>query len=97
MLPASASLRWECGVFPETEILFEDMEIPEDMILVPPEGIERGFAGLMDAYNAQRVGAGTVALGIAQGAYETALQRANQREQFGPTHCRISGPAMDAC
>ena len=68
---------------PETEVFFEDMEIPEDMIVIPPEGIKRGFAGLMNAYNAQRVGAGTVALGIAQGAFEEALSYARKREQFG--------------
>ena len=33
---------------PETEILFEDLEIGDDMVIVPPEGIRRGFAGLMD-------------------------------------------------
>jgi len=68
---------------PETEILFEEMQVPEDMIVIPPGGIRHGFSGLMNAYNAQRVGAGTVALGIAQGAYEKALSRALEREQFG--------------
>ncbi|MBM3532308.1 MAG: acyl-CoA dehydrogenase [Alphaproteobacteria bacterium] len=68
---------------PETEILFENLEVPESMALVPPEGIQRGFAGLMNAYNAQRVGAGTVALGIAQGAFDLALAYAKEREQFG--------------
>ncbi|MDF3351959.1 acyl-CoA dehydrogenase [Sulfitobacter sp. KE34] len=68
---------------PETEIIFEDMEVPEDMIVIPPEGVARGFAGLMRAYNAQRVGAGTVALGLAQGAYEKAVSYALEREQFG--------------
>ena len=68
---------------PETELFFEEMEVPEDMIVLPPGGIRKGFSGLMNAYNAQRVGAGTVALGIAQGAYEKALSRALSREQFG--------------
>lgn len=67
---------------PETEVLFENMEVPEDMMVIPPEGIERGFAGLMRAYNAQRVGAGTVALGIAQGAFERAVSYALERTQF---------------
>ncbi|MEE8445033.1 MAG: acyl-CoA dehydrogenase family protein, partial [Alphaproteobacteria bacterium] len=40
---------------PETELFFEDLEVPEDMILIPPEGLRRGFAGLMNAYNAQRL------------------------------------------
>ncbi len=71
--------------------MMQDMEIPADMIVVPPEGIRRGFAGLMNAYNGQRVGAGTVALGIAQGAYEEALSYALQREQFGRPIAEFQG------
>ncbi|MDA1090387.1 MAG: acyl-CoA dehydrogenase family protein [Proteobacteria bacterium] len=76
---------------PETEIIFEDLEIPADMVLVPPEGLRRGFAGLMTAYNAQRVGAATVALGIAQGAYELALDYARDRRQFGRPIAEFQG------
>ncbi len=76
---------------PETEIIFEDLHIPDDMVLVPPEGMGRGFAGLMTAYNAQRVGAATVALGIAQGAYELALDYAGTREQFGRPIAEFQG------
>jgi len=50
---------------------------------VPPDGLRRGFAGLMTAYNGQRVGAATVALGLAQGAYELALVYSRERQQFG--------------
>jgi hypothetical protein len=76
---------------PETEILFEDLEIPEDMLLMPPQGLRRGFGALMSAYNAQRVGAATVALGIAQGAYEQALAYSGKREQFGRPICEFQG------
>jgi alkylation response protein AidB-like acyl-CoA dehydrogenase len=76
---------------PETEIVLEDLEVPADMMVVPPEGMRRGFAGLMNAYNAQRVGAATVALGIAQGAYEHALDYAKTREQFGRPICEFQG------
>jgi len=76
---------------PECEMHFQDMEIAEDMVLVPPEGNSRGFARLMDAYNAQRVGAGTVALGIAQGAYEDALVHTKSREQFGRPIAEFQG------
>ena len=76
---------------PETEILFEDLEVPETMILIPPEGLKRGFAGLMKAYNGQRVGAATVSLGIAQGAYELALKYAGEREQFGRPIAEFQG------
>lgn len=76
---------------PETELFFEDLEVPDDMVLIPPEGLRRGFAGLMNAYNAQRLGAGTVALGIAAGAYDLALDYAQQREQFGRPIAEFQG------
>jgi len=76
---------------PETEVIFEEMEIDESMALIPPEGIKRGFASLMNAYNGQRVGAGTVALGIAQGAYEQALDYVKIREQFGRPIAEFQG------
>ncbi len=68
---------------PERELIFEDLEVHEDMLLAPPEGIRRGFARLMQAYNAQRLGAAAVALGIAQGAFELAVAYAKERKQFG--------------
>ena len=79
-----------CGI-PETQIIFEDLEVPQEMVLIPPEGLGHGFAGLMNAYNGQRVGAGTVALGIATGAYELALEYSQQREQFGRPICEFQG------
>ncbi len=76
---------------PETEMHFEDLELPADRLIEPPRGLARGFAGLMNAYNAQRVGAATVALGIAQGAYELALDYSQRREQFGRPICEFQG------
>jgi hypothetical protein len=76
---------------PETEILLQDLEIPADMALIPPGGFARGFAALMAAYNAQRVGAAAVAHGIAQGACETALAYAREREQFGRPIAEFQG------
>ncbi len=71
-----------CGM-PEAEMAFTDLLIPDDMVLRPPGGFARGFAELMDAYNTQRVGAGTVAMGIAAGALDHALDWVREREQFG--------------
>lgn len=76
---------------PETELFFENLEVPDDMVLIPPEGLRRGFAGLMNAYNAQRLGAGTVALGIAAGAYDQALDYMGTREQFGRPIAEFQG------
>lgn len=76
---------------PETEVIMNDLEVPENMLVTPPQGIERGFAGLMAAYNGQRVGAGTVALGIARGAFETAIAYAKSRQQFGRPIAEFQG------
>jgi alkylation response protein AidB-like acyl-CoA dehydrogenase len=76
---------------PETEILFQDMEVPADMAVIPPGGFRRGFAELMDAYNSQRIGAASVALGIAEGAFRRALAYSREREQFGRPICEFQG------
>lgn len=68
---------------PEGELAFEDLEVGADMVVMPPSGFRGGFADLMNAYNSQRVGAGTVAMGIATGALDHALEWAKTREQFG--------------
>ena len=80
---------------PEGELVFEDLELPATMAVLPPSGLRRGFADLMTAYNSQRVGAGTVALGIAAGALELALDWVRPRAVRPPDR-RIPGPAMDA-
>ena len=68
---------------PEAVIDFEEMELPPSALVIPPRGLKKGFADLMTAYNSQRVGAATVALGIAQGAYQLALDWSEERHQFG--------------
>lgn len=71
-----------CGM-PEAELRFSDLEVDERFALITPSGIKRGFADLMTAYNSQRVGAGTVAMGIASGALEHAKRYLRERHQFG--------------
>jgi alkylation response protein AidB-like acyl-CoA dehydrogenase len=68
---------------PEAEIICEDLEVAASMAVLPPSGFRRGFGDLMNAYNSQRVGAGTVALGVAAGALDHALEWVKTREQFG--------------
>ncbi len=76
---------------PETHLEFHDLPIHKSMLVVPPGGLARSFAALMAAYNAQRVGAGTVALGIAQGAFEEAVAYAKARHQFGRPIAEFQG------
>ncbi len=70
---------------PETEEIFEDCRVPRDNLLTI------GFGRLMSAYNGQRVGAGTVALGVAQGAFDQAVAYAQERLQFGRPIAEFQG------
>jgi 3-sulfinopropanoyl-CoA desulfinase len=76
---------------PETHLEFHDLKIHKSMLVIPPGGLKRGFASLMTAYNAQRVGAGTVALGIAQGAFEEGMAYLKSRHQFGRPIAEFQG------
>jgi alkylation response protein AidB-like acyl-CoA dehydrogenase len=76
---------------PEGEIVFEDLAVPAAMVLAPRSGFKRGFADLMNAYNSQRVGAGTVAMGIAAGALDLAVAWSKSREQFGRPIAEFQG------
>ncbi|MBI2153643.1 MAG: acyl-CoA dehydrogenase family protein [Candidatus Rokubacteria bacterium] len=72
---------------PEGMLIFKNCEVPADNLVVGKDG----FGKLMAAYNAQRLGAATVALGIAQGAYEEALAFSKTRRQFGREICEFQG------
>ena len=57
---------------------------PRWLVLPPSRACSRGFADLMNAYNSQRVGAGTVALGIAAGRLSSTRSTGRRSaEQFG--------------
>ncbi len=79
-----------CGM-PEAELRFEDLQVADAMVLHAPRGFKGGFADLMNAYNSQRVGAGTVALGIASGACEHATRYLQERMQFGRPLAEFQG------
>jgi len=71
-----------CGM-PEAELKFTNLNVNERFALIPPSGFKHGFADLMNAYNSQRVGAGTIAMGVAAGALEHAKRYMKERHQFG--------------
>ncbi len=79
-----------CGM-PEAELHFCDLEVDESFLLPTPSGLRRGFADLMSAYNSQRVGAGTIAMGIAAGALEHAKRHLLARRQFGRPLAEFQG------
>lgn len=67
---------------PETELIFDNCEVPEENVVVKADGSE-SFKNLMYGYNGQRVGASAVALGIAQGAHNLAIDWMKKRKAFG--------------
>ncbi len=73
---------------PEGQLRFEGVDVPREHLLVGPGD---GFKKLMRAYNGQRLGAATVALGIAQGAYELAQSYLPDRKQFGKPIAQFQG------
>ena len=62
------------------ELIFEDCRIPKENLL-GREG--QGFIAAMKTLDKSRPGIGAQALGIAQGAYEEAVQYSRERVQFG--------------
>ena len=67
---------------PETELIFKDCMVSEENVVVKGNGTE-GFKKLMNGYNGQRIGASAVALGIAQGAHDLAVDYMKKRKAFG--------------
>jgi alkylation response protein AidB-like acyl-CoA dehydrogenase len=61
-------------------IIFEDCWIPEEN-LIGETG--RGFVNAMQVLDGGRISIAALALGIAQGAYESALKYSQERKQFG--------------
>lgn len=62
------------------ELIFNDVKVPAENLL-GREG--QGFKIAMNTLDGGRIGIAAQALGIAQGAYENALEYAKEREQFG--------------
>jgi alkylation response protein AidB-like acyl-CoA dehydrogenase len=69
--------------FPGCDLLFEDCFVPEENLVVAPGG----FASLMQCFDIERCGNATMALGVAAGALEYAVQYASQRRTFGKPIC----------
>lgn len=63
-----------------SELIFNDVKVPKENLL-GKEG--EGFKIAMLTLDGGRIGIAAQALGIAQGAYEHALEYAKEREQFG--------------
>jgi alkylation response protein AidB-like acyl-CoA dehydrogenase len=63
-----------------SEVVFEDCRIPEDHLVGRPG---EGFVNAMQVLDAGRIGIAALAVGLAQGAHESAVRYAKERHQFG--------------
>ena len=70
------------------ELIFEDVEVPEENRL-GEEGM--GFINFMQTLDAGRIGIAALSLGIAEGAFEQSLNYAAQRRQFGRPIANFQG------
>jgi butyryl-CoA dehydrogenase len=70
------------------ELIFEDVEVPEENRL-GDEGM--GFINFMQTLDSGRIGIAALSLGIAEGAFEQALNYAAQRKQFGRSIANFQG------
>ncbi|MBX3132973.1 MAG: acyl-CoA dehydrogenase [Gemmatimonadaceae bacterium] len=70
------------------ELIFEDVEVPAENLL-GEEG--RGFINFMKTLDAGRIGIAALSLGVAQGAFEQALEYTGVRKQFGKRIAEFQG------
>ncbi len=66
--------------YPTCDVILEDVRVHKSDLLGPKD---KGFKTAMQTLDGGRLGVAAQALGIAQGAYEEALQYAKERKQFG--------------
>lgn len=65
-----------------TELVLDNVRVPKENLL----GVRgNGFKQFLVTLDGGRIGIGAMAVGIAQGAYERALQYSKERKQFGKT------------
>lgn len=70
------------------ELLFENCEVPKANVLGE---VGKGYKIAIETLNEGRIGIGAQMVGIAQGAYEAALEYVKGREQFGKSIAHFQG------
>jgi len=70
------------------ELVFNNVEIPEENVVGQIDG---GFRVVMETLDAGRIGIASQALGIAEGAFEEAVEYIKERKQFGRSISSFQG------
>jgi alkylation response protein AidB-like acyl-CoA dehydrogenase len=76
------------------QLRFDDMKLPLDAVAGGTEQVDVGFAKFMKTLAGGRISIGALALGLAQGAYDKALEYARQRKQFNKPIGTFQGVAF---
>ena len=71
-----------------TELLFDDCLVPKDNVLGE---VGKGYKIAIETLNEGRIGIGAQMLGLAQGAFESALAYTKERKQFGQAIADFQG------
>jgi alkylation response protein AidB-like acyl-CoA dehydrogenase len=71
-----------------SEVIFDHCRVPSDQLL-GEEG--QGFINTLQVLDGGRIGIAALAVGLAQGAYEAALNYAKERRQFGQPIAEFQG------
>lgn len=69
-----------------TEIIFENCQVPQENLIGEPD---QGYKIALATLDHSRIGIAAQALGIAEGAFEQALEYSKQRIQFGKPICQF--------
>ena len=64
---------------PSADVIFDDVEVPEENLLIGPGGFRRLFT----AFSIERLGNATMSLAIGQAALDRSVEYVQQRTQFG--------------
>jgi len=70
------------------ELTFENCEVPKENVIGE---VGKGYKIAIETLNEGRIGIGAQMLGIAQGAYDAALEYTKTREQFGKAIAQFQG------
>lgn len=71
----------------QADLIFENCRVPKENVVIQPGD----FTKLMEAFNLERCGNATMAVGIAAGAVDEAIAYAKERTQFGRLLCEFQG------
>lgn len=74
-----------------TELIFDNCRVPKENML---GNVGEGFIQAMKVLDGGRISIAALSLGIAQGAYDAALQYSKEREQFGRSISKFQGIAF---